>query len=194
MSNSSENINTKNKIESLSKDMILTNGYNGFSYNDLSKSLGIKKASIHYYFSSKEELGLKFIKNFSEDIERAFDSFEKQKLNPKEKIESYLELFESFANSKTKICPTGMLSSELNNIPDKMYQELLVFFEKTESWLNKTISEGKNQKLFKDEIKENDFTLTIMSSIQGGLQIARLKKEPDIYINISSQLKKQLFI
>ncbi|HIE19064.1 TPA: TetR/AcrR family transcriptional regulator, partial [Candidatus Bathyarchaeota archaeon] len=33
-------------------------GYGGFSYSDLSKALGITKASIHHHFPSKEELGL----------------------------------------------------------------------------------------------------------------------------------------
>ena len=36
--------------------LLMTRGYNGFSYRDLSALVGVKTSSIHYYFPSKEDL------------------------------------------------------------------------------------------------------------------------------------------
>lgn len=48
---------TRERILELGEELILTKGYNGFSYQDISTALGIKNAAIHYYFASKENLG-----------------------------------------------------------------------------------------------------------------------------------------
>ena len=38
--------------------LIQTRGYSAFSYQDISDTLGIRKASIHYHFPSKTDLGV----------------------------------------------------------------------------------------------------------------------------------------
>jgi TetR/AcrR family transcriptional repressor of nem operon len=43
--------------------LLLTKGYNAFSYQDISKELGIKNAAVHYYFPAKENLVTSIVKN-----------------------------------------------------------------------------------------------------------------------------------
>ena len=38
------------------KDLIQQRGVNGVSFQEISDAVGIKKASLYHYFSSKEEL------------------------------------------------------------------------------------------------------------------------------------------
>ncbi|MFL6897065.1 TetR/AcrR family transcriptional regulator [Enterobacter roggenkampii] len=44
----------------LTDTLIQQNGYQGFSYADLADGLGIRKASIHYHFQTKTDLGLAY--------------------------------------------------------------------------------------------------------------------------------------
>ena len=48
---------TAQQILDVAQDLVRCRGYSAFSYADISKQVGIRKASIHYHFSSKEELG-----------------------------------------------------------------------------------------------------------------------------------------
>ena len=52
---------TKRRILDLAENLLQRLGYNGFSYQHLSKELGIKNAAIHYHFPTKEELGVEII-------------------------------------------------------------------------------------------------------------------------------------
>jgi len=47
---------TRKRILDIAEKLILTRGYNGFSYQDISETIGIRKASIHYHYPLKENL------------------------------------------------------------------------------------------------------------------------------------------
>lgn len=183
---------TVEKLSELSREYILKNGYHGFSYQDLANELGIKKASIHYYFPSKEDLGKDFIVNYQKRTERIFDKFEKQKLNPKEKIFSYMKNLEYFIDTEGIICPCGVLSAEINTLPEKVKEQLNIFFEYKEKWLEKTIQEGINEGYFKKDINPKDITLLFFSSVQGAIQLARIRKDKNIFYSVINSLKNTL--
>ena len=44
--------------------LVQTLGYNGFSYADIAAELGVTKASLHYHYASKAELGRVLIERY----------------------------------------------------------------------------------------------------------------------------------
>ena len=58
--------------------LLRTRGYAAFSYGHLSEIIGIRKASIHYHFRTKEALGATLIDaylvKFKEDLQNILDS------------------------------------------------------------------------------------------------------------------------
>ena len=48
---------TASRILDVAERLAQTQGYNGFSYADIAAELGITKASLHYHFASKADLG-----------------------------------------------------------------------------------------------------------------------------------------
>jgi TetR/AcrR family transcriptional regulator, transcriptional repressor for nem operon len=57
---------TAEQILDLAETLIQTRGYSAFSYQDIADSLGIRKASIHYHFASKAELGVAVVDRYIE--------------------------------------------------------------------------------------------------------------------------------
>lgn len=53
--------NTKERILKYSEQLMLSKGYNGFSFMDIAKIVGIKKASMHYHFPTKEDLAVAIV-------------------------------------------------------------------------------------------------------------------------------------
>ena len=53
-------MSTHDSLIALTDTLIQENGYQGFSYADLAERLGIRKASIHYHFPTKTELGIAY--------------------------------------------------------------------------------------------------------------------------------------
>ncbi len=48
---------TATRILDVAERLVQTRGFNGFSYADIAAELHITKASLHYHFASKAELG-----------------------------------------------------------------------------------------------------------------------------------------
>ncbi len=47
---------TSEAILRTARTLIMSGGYNGFSYADISKVVGVRNASIHHYYPSKSDL------------------------------------------------------------------------------------------------------------------------------------------
>ncbi|KFJ90149.1 TetR family transcriptional regulator, partial [Pseudomonas sp. 1-7] len=46
------------------ENLMRTRGYTAFSYADLSEAVGIRKASIHHHFPTKEDLGAAIVEEY----------------------------------------------------------------------------------------------------------------------------------
>lgn len=62
--------NTRERILKVAENLLQNNGYNGFSYKDIANHLGIKTSSIHYYFPTKETLGIELIQEYQKILSK----------------------------------------------------------------------------------------------------------------------------
>lgn len=51
-----ERASLSDQIEQLATELFIRHGYNGVSYLDISKALGITHSNVHYYFRTKDQL------------------------------------------------------------------------------------------------------------------------------------------
>jgi hypothetical protein len=57
-------------------------GYNGFSYADVAAQLGLTKASLHYHFPSKADLGRALIERYRAAFDFALSAIDQQAPDP----------------------------------------------------------------------------------------------------------------
>jgi TetR/AcrR family transcriptional repressor of nem operon len=48
---------TPTRILDIAEELVQLRGFNGFSYADIASALNVTKASLHYHFAGKAELG-----------------------------------------------------------------------------------------------------------------------------------------
>ncbi|MEO1520065.1 MAG: TetR/AcrR family transcriptional regulator [Cyanobacteria bacterium J06633_2] len=65
--------NTAQKILDVAQDIVRRHGYSAFSYADISQQVGIRKASIHYHFPSKDELVKRLVMRYRDNISQQCD-------------------------------------------------------------------------------------------------------------------------
>ena len=61
---------TVDRILDVVQTLIQTRGFNAISYRDVAEAIGIRKASIHYHFPSKMDLGQAVIARYRERLEQ----------------------------------------------------------------------------------------------------------------------------
>ncbi len=166
---------TKSQALDLGRHYLQTRGYNAFSFQLIADELGIKKASLHYHFASKEDMGMALI----EDYEKAYlESVEKMKdLPATDKLDRMIHIFCRMSQDQKKLCPLGVLSVDFNTVPVKMQKRLLEFHKVQQEWLMTTLKQGLAEKTLKKDLDLKFTTDLILATIQGGLLMARVRGE-----------------
>lgn len=164
---------TREKILELGEELILTKGYNGFSYQDISTAMGIKNAAVHYYFPSKETLGTSILKTNRQRFEEMVENMRNRSFDEWHQLESFMKLYLK-CNRENKICIIGSLGTDINTLSEPMQQELQKMVERILGWIAETLEKGRQKGLFRFNIPSNDQALQILSSLVAGLQLARV--------------------
>ena len=112
---------TKKEILDLAEGYIRTNGYNAFSYKDISTALNIKNAAVHYHFPSKSELGCAVIERNRKEFEALTTSWKDSA--PKTRLNNFIKIYEKSDRLKM-VCFMGGLSSSYSSLPLEMREQL----------------------------------------------------------------------
>lgn len=161
----------KSEIIKLTHHLIREKGYDGFSYLDLSKALGITKASIHYHFPSKEDLGIALLDWIHLELINGKDnlmSLDSARHRVEAIIGYYIEISET-----NLICPISSLQLSWNRLPDKLKERLREMTEFEVTYLADLINEGQTDGTFTSTLPSAMLAKTILATLKGLLQYNR---------------------
>ena len=164
---------TREKIMELGEDLILTKGYNAFSYQDISSELGIKNAAIHYYFPSKGNLGTSIVRNNIQRFEEMVENMQARDFDEWNQLDTFLKIYLR-SNRDDKICLMGSLGPDFSTLNDSTRNELIKMTEIIINWLTRLLKSGKKKGFFKFDRDPKQKALQIISNMMGGLQLARI--------------------
>lgn len=177
---------TRSRAIELGCHYLQTRGYNGFSFQTVADALGIKKASLHYYFASKEDLGLALLDTYQKSYT---EWTEKQSHLPApKKLEQMFQMFSQIICEKNKICPAGVLSADFESLSKRMKKRLQEFHQTQKNWIAATLKEGIEKKQFKKNLNPDTTADLILASVQGGIQVARLREDPRYFKALGKNL------
>jgi TetR/AcrR family transcriptional repressor of nem operon len=159
-------------ILDVSEQLAQTRGYNGFSYADVALRLGLTKASLHYHFPSKAELGRALIERYSTLFQSALEAIDQEVQKPHEKLQRYVGLYSSVL-SNDRMCLCGMLAAEYATLPVPMQEGLKLFFDANERWLTTVLEHGlrTGALLFRQPASER--ARMLLGALEGAMLMAR---------------------
>src|SRR5580704_1896558 len=86
-------VGTATAILDIAERLVQRRGFNGFSYADIAADLGITKASLHYHFAGKAELGEALIERYSARFTEALERIDATIPDTGAKLDSYVGLY-----------------------------------------------------------------------------------------------------
>jgi TetR/AcrR family transcriptional regulator, transcriptional repressor for nem operon len=155
------------------RNLLMTRGYNGFSYRDLSALVGVKTSSIHYYFPSKEDLAFEAVNTYSADLMSSIYAIDSSAPADK-KLDRYAKVMARIAGEGDQVCLCGVLSADIASLPDKVRQAVQAFFRANENWLAKVLAEGEIQQTLKANGQPEAAARALFAAFQGSLLASRL--------------------
>lgn len=180
---------TKKLILDIAEDLLLDRGYNGFSYKDISTSLNIKNASIHYHFPAKTDLGVAIIQRATKRFEKWAGYIDGKDLPYSKKLDEFFLLFKRFVEQNQQICLGGALETDFKTLPEEMQEETRLFISGTLSWLENFLAQGRKKGDFNFPGTAKDQALLMIACVQGVIQIVRVTT-PSSFDEAVKQIKR----
>ncbi len=146
MTNSSQTArtDTAERMLDVAERLVQTRGFNGFSYADIASALGVTKASLHYHFPSKAELGLRLIERYCESLfGRTLRDLDASGVDSHTKLQTYVDLYAGLLHDN-RMCLCGMLAADYATLPAPMQLAVTQFFAANEVWLAGILDTGRD--------------------------------------------------
>ena len=190
MQETSASKTTREELLKWAQEFLQSRGPAGFSFQDLADRLKIKKASIHYYFKTKNELFRVLIENYRASFQEWTASVAAH--SAPEKWRGFVELYRGFILDQRRLCPSGAMSLELAELPEPLRRQLCDFQIEQRQWIEEMVLQGQQENFFMSEIHPRAAAILIGSALQGSLQIAKLHDSPVVFEKVMGELEHLL--
>ncbi|HEV8239610.1 MAG TPA: TetR/AcrR family transcriptional regulator [Thermoanaerobaculia bacterium] len=183
---------TRERILHLAKDILLRRSFHSFSYQDLADGIGIRKASIHYHFPSKEDLGVALIERIGAAMQRFAVELSESQRPPEERLAAFFRVMRGLLDEGDKICVFGVLGAEFNALPPRMQTAYAQLLESQQKWLARVLERGRERGVFAFAGPPDAEALIVSSTVQGALQIARASRQPQRFDAVVAAIESRL--
>ncbi|MCZ7565261.1 MAG: TetR/AcrR family transcriptional regulator [Burkholderiales bacterium] len=163
---------TAERILGAAERLVQTRGFNGFSYADIASALALTKASLHYHFPTKAELGRQLITRYETTFLAMLADIDRAVREPREKLRRYAKIYADVLSSN-RMCLCGMLAAEYATLPKPMKDEMRHFFDENERWLTRVLDEGRATGSLRFSGASLEAARAIIGALEGAMMLAR---------------------
>ncbi|WP_263366959.1 TetR/AcrR family transcriptional regulator [Edaphobacter bradus] len=134
-------VGTRDALLNAAEHMMRSKGYAAFSYADLVDEVGIRKASIHHHFPTKEDLGVAIVEGYIERVQREFERIEAESDTLVDRLSAFTRGFQDgLLVGRLPLC--GALAAEMAVLPERLQKLTYYFFDMQLKWLTKILDQA----------------------------------------------------
>ncbi|VVM49028.1 TetR/AcrR family transcriptional regulator [Pseudomonas fluorescens] len=160
-------MSTRSDLLASAEILLRTKGYAAFSYADLAEEIGIKKASIHHHFPTKEGLAIAIVDSYLFRFKSQLECINVESAGIIDRLNAFALMFAK--SSESALLPLcGALAAELLALPDSLKQMTREFFEIHLNWLQENIVRGQEAGELKADLDCVKVARLILNTLEGG--------------------------
>ena len=118
-------------------------GYHGFSYADLAREIGIRKASIHHHFPTKADLGIALIERYNAAFFDQLKNIKDAEGTAADQLRAYLRLYRDALDNGEQVCLCVSLSAGRDHLSNEILDHLDQFHRDSLHWLEQLFERAK---------------------------------------------------
>ena len=163
---------TAARILEVAERLVQVQGFNAFSYADISGELRIRKASLHHHFPTKAALGQALITRYHQRFVDALARIRRDYQDARTRLTKYAELYRGVLR-KQRMCLCGVLAADFETLPRPMRERVVEFFKANETWLTGVLEQGRRAKVLRFQGSASATAAFLVSSLEGAMLVAR---------------------
>lgn len=182
---------TRKRILDIGEQLLLSKGFNAFSYADIAASLGVKNAAVHYHFPTKSDLGVAIIERARQRFGRWCAARKTAGMTDWERLEDFFHIYRHYLARGNSVCLSGALETDFATLPTVMQRETRALVADLLNWVEQFLRAGRENGTFVFPGTPLQHAIVILAVIQGSLQMIRAA-DPSIFEEAVGQVRRLL--
>lgn len=170
---------TREKLVDLGEAAIRSRGYTGFSYADIARDAGIRKASIHHHFPTKADLGLAVLERYSSRLSEALRKIGKTHATAGANMLELIKFYRDACGEGDQLCLCVALSANIHAIDDAVHRRLSSTNQMTCDWIADLMSAGRKDGSINPVGNPANEATAVLALLQGAQLLARTTGDLD---------------
>lgn len=186
---SANEVSTKQKLLNVSRQLMITKGYNATTVDDVCKAAEVTKGAFFHYFKSKEVLGVSVLEQYWQQRQHQFAEADwMAHATPRQQIEGFLAtVADIFVNDPDGCsCLAGSFTQEMATTSSLFRAQVAQLFDAWTEHLKPILSAAQAQSPSADAVNIDDLADHIVAVVEGALILALARGDRSV---ITTQLK-----
>jgi TetR/AcrR family transcriptional repressor of nem operon len=163
----------REKILDAAEGMARRGGYHGFSFRDLAAAVGVKSASIHHHFPTKEDLAAELAARYRAQFIASIGAPDGQGA-----VDRLVAGYRSAIRTDDQMCLCGIFGAEVDVIPAAVGAEVKEFYRVNVDWAARAL--GGDGAVARAE--------TLVAGLAGALLVARSMGDAGVFDRVAKRL------
>lgn len=182
----------KQQILETTAEILEQKSFAAFSYQDLADRLGVTKASIHYHFPTKDDLGVALLEHFEVAGDELWAKLAQSAETPGALCAAMLDLAEAvMLDHEFRVCPAFAFTVDSPALSERMRAALLRLAERHDSHVAEMLEAARNAGELSFLGDARDQAQAVAAALQGASQLATLCGR-DFFRSVVRQLKRSM--
>lgn len=122
---------TRAQILDVAERLVQRRGYNGFSYAVVAAEVGVTKATLHYHFAGKSELGAALIERYAGRFLEALARIDREGGDARRRLRAFAAIYADVLRER-RMCLCGRLAADYKTLPKPMQGAVVRLVARTE--------------------------------------------------------------
>ncbi|QFY59434.1 TetR/AcrR family transcriptional regulator [Rhizobium grahamii] len=185
---------TYSRILDSAQSLIVTRGYNAFSYADIAAEVGVGKATIHHHFPGKADLAVAVIARYRQATADGMGAMAAQVTQADMRLAAYVGFWEQcIRDNNAPFCIAALLAAELPSLPPEVAEQVKAHFDELIDRLTIFIDEGLRSGDLKSPDNAEKSARVLVASVHGAMLAARVAGgDADLFSSITQAALQRL--
>lgn len=156
---------TTDAIMDAAEQRIRRAGYSGFSFREIAADVGVKSASVHYHFPTKEKLAAAVARRYTD---RFIEAVDHQVAVGDNIVEAWRQVFRAALQRDGRMCLCGALAATSQDLSGEVRDEVKRFFL---LGIDRLTKGGLSR----------DTALQVLATLEGAMLTANVLDDPSMF-------------
>ncbi len=148
-------------------ELCQNSGVHGVSFREIGERLGIRSASVHHHYPTKNDLMVALVRRYQDNFRETLKTISENHKEPAAKLKELFSVMESCLVSQDRCCLCAVIAVESNSVCCTTQSEVSNFFEATSAWVQEVLLAGRDSGAFRFSGEPKAAAMAMVAGLNG---------------------------